>query len=389
MAQPSMAVPLLSAINVKLSVIKQGYFDSNYLWKDATENDTSSGSGRIYFFKDESEKDSICRFVILRANTIYEAYDGTNMYYVNNEEKIVSFRPASQRGGIAKLTDGGVRGKLAFRPYILKKQGFKLSKFTNALIDTFNITNCKALRITLCDSFKNPLKLTDSDLDMMQVRTSYEISLLDTTLLRFREVITFMSSPQIIQTDLSPIVALPDSINFEKVFNLPFLVSSGYKLIDLSKQSAVVKPPMISVGDTIPRFRLMNFDGQEIFSDNILDSLILFDFWYKSCAPCLMAMPLIEHLHQKYQGYGLKVWGVNGHDKDPGDIKSFLHTREVTYSSLIDPSKSLAEKMHITAYPTIILVDPKSRKVLFVHSGFSAEAESKVSDLIEERLIKH
>lgn len=386
-AQSSGAVPVIRAINKNIATIKQGYFESIYRWKSATKSDTSIGAARVYFFKDENESDSICRFVTFRSGALSEAYDGTSLYSVNNEKRTVSYRPVSDRGGIAEMLGGNIRHMVAFQPYLLKKQAFNPGKFHNALIDTFDVPSGKALRVTVLDSFKNQLKITASDLNMGQIRGIYEISLLDTTLFRKREIITFMTSPQYLENNLSPIVALSDSITFEKIFNLSQLLASGYELIDNSKKS---KPPqpLVSVGDTMTSFRLKNLDGHEISSDTFIDGLILLDFWYKGCAPCLMAMPSMERLHKKYKDRGLQVLGVNSYDRDPVNLKSFIREREVTYTTLLDAGKVLAGEFRVAAYPTMILIEAKSRQVLLIQEGFSTELESKIEALMEDRLKK-
>ncbi len=78
--------------------------------------------------------------------------------------------------------------------------------------------------------------------------------------------------------------------------------------------------------------------------------------------------------------------GINGFDKNPATIKSFMNERAVTYHTLLDTNRKLAEQLQIRGYPTMILIEAKSRKVLMAHSGFSLEIESKVSEFMEERL---
>ena len=80
------------------------------------------------------------------------------------------------------------------------------------------------------------------------------------------------------------------------------------------------------------------------------------------------------------------VLGMNGFDKNPATIKTFMKERAVTYHTLLDTNRKIAEQLQIRGYPTMLLIEAKSRKVLMAHSGFSLEIESKVSEFMEERL---
>jgi len=386
-AQPSIAVHVMETVNNKLTSIEQGYFDCTYQWKSSLKTDTSSKSARVYFFKDKSNLDSICRFVMLRDGRLDEAYDGTNFHYIDHENRTISYYPVSEKGGVVKVLRKNYHDMLIFRPYIMEKQAFRLSRFKNAFIDTFDIPTGKAVRITVLDSFVNELKSLPSDPSMAQVKEVYEISLQDTMLFKKQEIIKFLALPQYLENNLSPIQALPDSVTFEKIFNIPFLMSNEYSLKKISKTGIQQEPPpLIKVGDTIPNFALVDLEGQETALYVNTDGLILLDFWYMSCAPCIMAMPVIERLHQKYKDKGLSVLGINGFDKNPATIKSFMKERAVAYQTLLDTNRKLAEQLQIRGYPTILLIEAKSHKVLMAHSGFSLEIESKVSEFMEERL---
>ncbi|MBL7826078.1 MAG: TlpA family protein disulfide reductase [Saprospiraceae bacterium] len=386
LAQTSYAVRVMETVNEKLANIKQGYFDCGYHWKSATDNDTSSNYARIYFFKSESWEDSICRFVMMRDGKLSEAYDGTYFYYINNNARTISASLVSEKGGVVKILRKSSRDFLIFRPYILQKPAFALSKFNNAIVDTFEMQTKKAVRITVFDSFKNELKLQPSDPDMAQVKEVFEITLPDATLFRKQEIIKLLAWPQYLENNLSPITVLSDSITFEHIFNIALLQSNGYELKLLSKKTSTQSPQFsIKAGDTLPSFKLFNLEGEEFSSKNLTEGYILVDFWYKGCAPCLMAMPMLERLHKKYKNLGLNVLGINGHDKNQAGIKSFIQERSVSYNILLDTDNWMTKKLRILTYPTMILVEAKSHEVIMVHSGFSEEIEAKIESFMEKK----
>ncbi len=372
-------IPFIEMVNEKIAKINQGFFDCTYKWKSSTSADTSSKSARVYFFKKDTGEDSICRFIIMREGGLSEAYDGKYLYYVDNVGRNINVYLASEKGGVVKTLRKNFLDFLAFRPYILQKQAFNLTAFQNAIFSPIETAKGRGVSITVLDSFKNQLKLLPSDPDMTQVEEIYEFELPDAYLLKKQEIIKFSTSPQFLENNLSPISSLPDSISFEDIFDLRQFQSNGYKVKEISKSSSN-KPSefILKPGDTLMEVDLVDLDGNAFSSKSQNEGLILFDFWYKGCAPCLMAMPILERLHQKYGDKGLKVFGINGIDKNPVEIKSFLKERSVTYQTLVDTDKKISRKLQIENYPTMILFDVKTSKILMVHTGFSEEIEAEI-----------
>ncbi len=372
-------IPFIEMANEKIAKIDQGYFDCTYLWKSATSGDTSSKSARVYIFKKDIGEDTICRFIIMREGGVSAAYDGKYFYAVDNVGRNIGAHLASEKGGVVKILRKSFLDFLAFRPYILKKQAFNSTAFQNAFFSPIETAKGRRLRITVLDSFKNQLKLLPSDPDMTQVKEIYEFELPGAALIKKQEIITFSSSPQFLENILSPISALPDSVTFTDIFNLTQLQSDGYTLKEISRSSSS-KPSefILKPGDTLMELDLVDLNGNLFSSKSQKEGLILLDFWYKGCAPCLMAMPILERLHQKYGDNGLKVFGINGIDKNPAEIKSFMKGRSVTYPTLVDADKKVSRKLQIESYPTMILFDAKTHKVLMVHTGFSEEVEEKI-----------
>lgn len=324
---------------------------------------------------------------MIKNGEIYEAYDGSSFYSIDHAKKTISFYEAGTKGGIAKIIEKNARYFLLYSPYLKKEKAFDLGKFQDALIDTLDTSTGKSVRITVLDSFVNELKVLPSDPIMAQVEEIYEKSLSDFTLYKKQEIIKFLASPYYLEKNFSSFTTLPDSVTFDQIFNVPLLLSSEYELRNTLKNfSPQRSKPIPEVGDTISAFKLPDLEGKELSSDAYTDGLILLDFWYMSCAPCIMAMPVIERLHQKYKDKGLIVLGMNGFDKNPATIKTFMKERAVTYHTLLDTNRKIAEQLQIRGYPTMLLIEAKSRKVLMAHSGFSLEIESKVSEFMEERL---
>jgi len=140
--------------------------------------------------------------------------------------------------------------------------------------------------------------------------------------------------------------------------------------------------------DTIaPDWELPTLNDELISLSSFKGKLVLIDFFYKSCYPCMQALPGLQALHTKYQNKGLIVLGIDPYDKKEDDITTFLAKRGVTYNVLLN-GKAVANEYRVSSYPTLYLVDEKG-KIIYIQEGYGKDAEKTLEALIEERLQFH
>ncbi len=54
-------------------------------------------------------------------------------------------------------------------------------------------------------------------------------------------------------------------------------------------------------GKVFPNIHYTDLSGKSQSLDNINTDIVLLDFWYIACQPCLKAFPYIDDLQQKYK----------------------------------------------------------------------------------------
>ncbi len=119
------------------------------------------------------------------------------------------------------------------------------------------------------------------------------------------------------------------------------------------------------------------------------NKLLLLDFWYLACGNCLLAMPHLSTLSEKYQAQGLMVYGLNPYD-DPAKkrevAQKFLDKFKVKYAQLF-VSKTVPAQYQIKIYPSMYLV--KNGQVVYTHIGYSdaqmKELEAKILEHLPKR----
>ena len=314
----------------------------------------------------------------------WAAYDGSFFYWIHKRQiKTTEVDSSGVKKLIRNLSDLTYLRMLHYNRPV-----FDIKKYKSVLIDTIRMQGYQALEVTVLDSFENRLKIMPKDPAMAITKVIYEVSLPDYSLRKRTEWIYIMATPQYTENVLSQIRPLPDSVTFEKVFNLDALLKSGYTLNNSIPSVQPSVTSLIAAGAFFPKNieRLSTADSSLFRLDDVKEGVILMDFWYRSCFPCLKALPAIESLHQQYRSRGLTVLGMNSHDKDFAKLKKFLAEREVTYPTLMNTDKSLPASLGISGYPCILLVDAATKKVLHVQEGYSDATEAELAGLIETYL---
>lgn len=139
-------------------------------------------------------------------------------------------------------------------------------------------------------------------------------------------------------------------------------------------------PQLISVGSIASEWTLPFYNRNENVSlSELKGKVILLDFWFKNCSPCIESIPHLNAITAKFKNKKFKVLGINTWDLKK-DIAWFCNKHKVGYDILMN-GKELAERYGIDAFPTMVLID-KEGKVLY-SGGFD---QSRIEKLVEKAL---
>lgn len=136
-------------------------------------------------------------------------------------------------------------------------------------------------------------------------------------------------------------------------------------------------PGLITIGSLAPDWTLPLYNKNETVSlSNLKGKVILLDFWFKNCSPCIASIPHLNAINEKFKDKKFEILAINTWDSKE-EVAWFCNKHKVTYNVLMN-GKDLAERYGITAFPTIVLID-REGKVLY--SGDLDQ--SKIEKLIE------
>ncbi len=151
-----------------------------------------------------------------------------------------------------------------------------------------------------------------------------------------------------------------------KYFELDSIITPNVlaKNDTLKKENSNVELPKYAYEWSMP---LIN--GDTLRAKDINSKILVIDFYYMSCAPCILAINDMVKLDSIYNENDVSFVGANVFDNDVVKIDKFLGERNVEYTNVMK-AKDLAEKYGFYSFPQIIFINTKTNEILYHFSGY-------------------
>lgn len=111
------------------------------------------------------------------------------------------------------------------------------------------------------------------------------------------------------------------------------------------------------VGKKALKFSVSDIYGNSYSLKELKGKVIVMNFWFVECKPCVMEMPELNELVEKYKGKDVVFLGFATNDKQK--IERFLESKTYKYNVIAD-SKEIADWYEVKAFPTHIVIDRKA-----------------------------
>ena len=111
------------------------------------------------------------------------------------------------------------------------------------------------------------------------------------------------------------------------------------------------------IGKKAIKFSVTDIYGKNYSLKDLKGKVIVMNFWFVECKPCVMEMPELNELVEKYKGKDVVFLGFATNDKQK--IERFLESKTYKYNIIAD-SKEIADSYEVKAFPTHIVIDRKA-----------------------------
>ncbi len=137
----------------------------------------------------------------------------------------------------------------------------------------------------------------------------------------------------------------------------------------------------------MPAFELLSSDGSAIRSSELQGKILVLDFWTTWCGVCKKSFPEFEKTIAEFQGNPQLVFltvntGAGGDSLEKA--LEFVKKHNYPFPVAFDQNSALSQKLNITNYPTIVIVD-SGGKMRFRHIGYAPAFENYAA-LIGEKI---
>lgn len=137
--------------------------------------------------------------------------------------------------------------------------------------------------------------------------------------------------------------------------NKGFIGADGLQVIEVPKDERSEPVDFSGVTDR----------GDTLTSADVAGQVVVVNFWYAACGPCIVEAPRLEEAYQSVQGEDVTFVGVNTYDQ-ASTAQSFARDNGVSYPSMlaVDDTKlklAFANATPISATPTTLVLDKEGR----------------------------
>jgi len=293
---------------------------------------------------------------------------GSDFYYIDKKYKVIGYR-----NNIGKLSTGD---------YFESMRWYTL--FDEVLYDFYSLYGNDRIKILPKDQNEKFIQIKISINDE-QDRCLF----LNKSNLFPERVVNTVSNmeldlKQIIETKLSNIQFNPT--HPDTVLSPQYYLNQEYKVKhqENDKKEGTTKSEHFNADrlDFLLQTRLVSETGDSTSLDEIDADLLLVDFWYMSCMPCLKSLPHLQELSDKYKSRGFKVIGINCHDTANKEYAiGKLKEKGILYPNFFG-SRSFLKQLNVKAFPTYILLD-KNQNIVYMGVGIGKDMESIIEEELE------
>jgi peroxiredoxin len=157
-------------------------------------------------------------------------------------------------------------------------------------------------------------------------------------------------------------------------------VPEGYSLT--RRTGPPPRPKPVAAGAQAPAWTLPDSAGTSVSMADFRGQHVVLDFWGTWCGPCLLAMPHIQDLHERFADQGVAVIGISAREPDWAEPAKLAKRRGFTYPILLH-GDAVAEAYQVSGFPTLFVISPDGT-VLRHWEGYSAATLAEVETFLEE-----
>jgi len=139
------------------------------------------------------------------------------------------------------------------------------------------------------------------------------------------------------------------------------------------------------IGKQLRAFKIPGYDYRVWDSDQLRGRVMVMNFWFTACGPCIKEMPLLNELTADYRYKNIVFLALAPENR--GTIKRFLKKNSFKYNIVPAASKYI-QQLQVEYFPTHLLIDKNGviRQVYIGYEeGIKDKLQAEMDKLLKER----
>ncbi|NQZ77109.1 MAG: TlpA family protein disulfide reductase [Ekhidna sp.] len=149
-------------------------------------------------------------------------------------------------------------------------------------------------------------------------------------------------------------------------FSIPILACSQPTKEQIKQVAEAKKEVKRMKGEPFPNYNLTDINGIQYSSDELKGKIVLFNFWFSRCGPCIQEIPELNELVEEYKD---EVVFLAPTFDEKVETDRFLKKRNFEYN-IVSDVKDFCQELNVRSYPTHFVVD-RSGTIEKVVIGYS------------------
>jgi peroxiredoxin len=167
-----------------------------------------------------------------------------------------------------------------------------------------------------------------------------------------------------------------------KIDTALFTMQSIPEEIDLRYFVPLETGKPLETGDFAPDWNLVSSNGEMITLSDYRGELVLIDFFFAGCPPCIEILPGLNNLYRKYRDQGLQIIGINIIDTKK-TLEYFRERHGINYPLLLG-NHDVGTAYNITKFPALYLIDKKGK--ILLHPELDNHSLESLENIIKQHV---
>jgi peroxiredoxin len=142
---------------------------------------------------------------------------------------------------------------------------------------------------------------------------------------------------------------------------------------------------LLTPGTMAPDWTLYDTDGKKTSLSQMKGKIVLMDFFFVGCVPCMNTLAPLDRIHEKYKDKNLVILSIS--TRDNKELVMAFKKAQLIKNQMYPDGGDVAKLYHVTGAPTFYFITKKGT-IASVTTGYDDNFEEKVTSVINALLNK-